>query len=92
MGALSFTGPKVSKTADQKIIEEAIKRFKACEEAESRLREQALSDLKFSLGEQWPDEIRRARENDVNGARPCLTVDKLGQYDGANFLLEQQTV
>lgn len=73
-------GPKVSKTADQKIIEEAIKRFKACEEAESRLREQALSDLKFSLGEQWPDEIRRARENDVNGARPCLTVDKLGQY------------
>ena len=73
-------GPKVSKTADQKIIEEAIKRFKACEEAESRLREQALSDLKFSLGDQWPDEIRRARENDVNGARPCLTVDKLGQY------------
>jgi len=80
VGALSFTGPKVSKTADQKIIEEAIKRFKACEEAESRLREQALSDLKFSLGDQWPDEIRRARENDVNGARPCLTVDKLGQY------------
>lgn len=77
---MSFTGPKVSKTADQKIIEEAIKRFKACEEAESRLREQALSDLKFSLGDQWPDEIRRARENDVNGARPCLTVDKLGQY------------
>lgn len=73
-------GPKVSKTADQKIIEEAIKRFKACEEAESRTRKQALEDLKFSLGDQWPDEIRRARENDPNGARPCLTVDKLGQY------------
>lgn len=73
-------GRKVASTADKKIIEEAIKRFNACEEAESRLREQALSDLKFSLGDQWPDEIRRARENDVNGARPCLTVDKLGQY------------
>lgn len=70
----------MANTADQKIIEEAKKRFAACEEAESKSREQALSDLKFSLGDQWPDEIRRARENDPNGARPCLTVDKLGQY------------
>ena len=73
-------GRKVANTADQKIIEEAIKRFKACEEAESKMRKQALDDLKFSLGDQWPEEIRRTRENDPNGARPCLTVDKLGQY------------
>lgn len=69
-----------SKSADEKIIEEALKRFHYCEEAESENRQRALDDLKFSLGEQWPEEVKRARENDVNGARPCLTVDKLGQY------------
>lgn len=68
------------KTGDEKIIEEALKRFKYCEEAEQQSRERALKDLKFSLGEQWPDAVRRARENDPNGARPCLTINKLGQY------------
>lgn len=68
------------KTGDEKIIEEAMKRFKYCEEAEQQNRARALDDLKFSLGEQWPDAVRRARENDPNGARPCLTVNKLGQY------------
>ena len=68
------------KTGDEKIIEEALKRFKYCEEAEQQNRARALDDLKFSLGEQWPDAVRRARENDPNGARPCLTVNKLGQY------------
>lgn len=73
-------GEAAKKTGDQKIIDEALKRFKDCEEAESKMRDQALSDLKFSLGDQWPDDVRRARENDPKGARPCLTVDKLGQY------------
>lgn len=68
------------KTGDEKIIEEALKRFRYCEEADQKNRQRALDDLKFSLGEQWPDAVRRARENDPNGARPCLTVNKLGQY------------
>lgn len=68
------------KTGDEKIIEEALKRFRYCEEADAKNRERALDDLKFSLGEQWPDEVRRARETDPNGSRPCLTVNKLGQY------------
>jgi len=63
-----------------KIIATALERFKRCEDAESEIRNQALEELKFSLGEQWPEEIRRARETDPNGARPCLTVDKLDQY------------
>jgi len=73
-------GESAKKTGDEKIIEEALKRFRYCEEAESENRKRALEDLKFSLGEQWPEDVRRARENDVNGSRPCLTVDKLGQY------------
>ena len=68
------------KSSDEKIIEEALKRFRYCEEAEQKNRNRALDDLRFSLGEQWPDDVRRARETDPNGARPCLTVNKLGQY------------
>lgn len=70
----------MSKEADKKIIEEALSRFKHCEEMESHNREQALEDLKFSLGDQWDDKVRRFREADPNGVRPCLTVDKIGQY------------
>lgn len=70
---------KANKT-DDKIIQEAVERFKHCEEMEQENREQALEDLKFSLGDQWDDKIRRWRESDPNGARPCLTVDKVGQY------------
>ena len=68
------------RNADKKIIEEAIKRFNHCEEMEQKNREQALEDLKFSLGDQWDEKVRRWRETDPNGARPCLTVDKIGQY------------
>ena len=62
------------KSSDEKIIEEALKRFRYCEEAEQKNRNRALDDLRFSLGEQWPDDVRRARETDPNGARPCLTA------------------
>lgn len=70
----------VSKKGDDKVIATALERFKRCEDAESTARNQAMDELKFSLGEQWPEEIRRDRESDPNGARPCLTVDKLDQY------------
>jgi hypothetical protein len=66
--------------ADAKILATALERFKRCEEAESENRSRAREDLSFSLGEQWDDAVRRARQNDPNGARPCLTVDKLDQY------------
>ena len=62
------------------IIATALERFKRCEEAESENRSRSLEDLGFSLGAQWDEAVRRARETDPNGARPCLTVDKLDQY------------
>jgi len=42
--------------------------------------QRAADDLKFSLGEQWPEELRSKRENNINGAQPCLVLDKIGQY------------
>lgn len=40
-------------------------------------RKQALDDLRFRAGAQWPENLRKQREADK---RPCLVVDKLNQY------------
>lgn len=39
-----------------------------------------IEDLRFAALEQWPDALKRMRERDPNGARPCLVLDKIGQY------------
>ena len=65
---------------DKDILEEAKTRFKQCVDDEEEERKKQLDDLIFADLEQWPEEIRAAREGDINGARPCLTVDKIGQY------------
>lgn len=70
-------------TGDDKIIAEAQRRFKSCEEWESRARKLFLEDLKFSQadsdnGYQWPNDIRRNRDVDE---RPCLTINKTRQHN-----------
>lgn len=49
-------------------------------EADDDNRKEMLDDLKFCTLDQWPAELRASRENDPNGARPCLTVDLTNQY------------
>lgn len=49
-------------------------------DAESDERKKMLDDMKFCTLDQWDSRIRAARESDPNGARPCLTVDKINQY------------
>jgi hypothetical protein len=65
---------------DDKIIQEALERFELCQQMWSENYNQAASDLRFSIGDQWDASLRRTRENDAGGARPCLTLDKLNQY------------
>lgn len=70
-------------TGDDKIIAEAKRRFKQCEEWESRARKLFLEDIKFANadsdnGYQWPNEIRRNRDIDE---RPCLTINKTRQHN-----------
>jgi hypothetical protein len=73
----------VTKTdKDQKIIDEATKRFKLCQEWESRQRAVADDDVKFVNGDpdnnyQWPNDLRKARELDQ---QPCLTINKARQH------------
>lgn len=40
-------------------------------------RKDRVDDLEFFMGKQWPDELKALREGDPNGARPCLTINKI---------------
>lgn len=62
--------------SDEDILATAKKRFQLAVEAESEIRREALDDLKFMVGEQWPDQIKQSRNLDN---RPCLTINRLGQ-------------
>jgi hypothetical protein len=76
----SSATPKES-TPSEKILEQTRKDLKRCIDCEAEQRGLMLDDLKFATLDQWPGDIRKERENDVeNGPRPCLTVDKYSQY------------
>jgi len=52
-------------------------------DASTDQRRQIEEDLRFSdvaTPEQWDDVLKRARESDPGGARPCLVFDQTGQY------------
>ena len=70
----------MDQTAEEKFLKTARERFKYCVEREQNNRASALEAIKFRNLEQWPDNIKNAREKDVTGARPCLTIDKVNQY------------
>jgi len=61
-------------------LEQARERLKKCVEEESTERTKMEDDLAFCTLDQWDANIRRERENDPNGPRPCLTIDKINQY------------
>jgi hypothetical protein len=63
------------------LLSRAKKYFERVEAYESDQRRLEKEDIEFvGLLKQWPDDIRNFRENDPQGARPCLTVDKTNQY------------
>jgi hypothetical protein len=62
---------------ERDLIQEAMKRFKLASEAEMKIREEALDDLKFRSGDQWPSQFKQEREDD---GRPCLVINTIPQY------------
>jgi hypothetical protein len=57
--------------------------FSEALDASTDQRRQIDEDLRFSdvaNPEQWDDVLKRARESDPGGARPCLVFDQTGQY------------
>lgn len=64
--------------SDDDILEEARGAFQLAADAEAENRRDALDDLRFArLGQQWPDKVRREREQE---GRPCLTINRLPTF------------
>jgi len=59
------------------IIDEAKAFLKYCNEADTMNRQEALEDLKFVNGDQWPVELQNSRNLE---SRPILTINKLDTY------------
>src|ERR1043166_9707588 len=59
-------------STDNEILVEAKKRLNLAADAESSNRTEALTDLRFGNGDQWPVDIQRDRDTD---GRPCLTIN-----------------
>jgi hypothetical protein len=61
-----------------KIVTEALERFKYSQDGSAQIREWALEDIKFGrLGEQWPEDVRKLRQQE---GRPCLTVNRIPSF------------
>lgn len=68
---------EASETNDEELLEQIKKNFEADEEAWRDVRKDALDDWKFRAGDQWPEAIKRDRDQDD---RPCLVINKMPQY------------
>ena len=58
-------------------IEEAKQFLKFCNDADTMNRQEALEDLKFVGGDQWPVELQNSRNLE---SRPVITINKLDGY------------
>jgi hypothetical protein len=56
---------------------EVLKRFDDHWQADRANREDAIDDLRFCAGDQWPDTVRQQRERD---GRPVITINRMGQF------------
>jgi hypothetical protein len=71
---------------DADTLREALERFRLVETSEADQRKRELEDLKVASGDQWPEDVKRARLGQGTGgtlppvpARPCETFNKLLQ-------------
>lgn len=83
--AEDIKGDEADKTEVSDVLSVAKKRFKYCVDSSSASRISQRDDLKFLAGSpdngwQWPESVKLNREKDKNGARPCLTINKLPQH------------
>lgn len=59
------------------IVRIGVKRLSDAYDADLDNRDRAHNDLRFVVGDQWPEDVRRAREAD---GKPCITINGLPQY------------
>lgn len=56
---------------------EVLKRFDDHWRADQNNRDDAVDDLRFRAGDQWPEQIRQLRQNQ---GRPVITINRMGQF------------
>ena len=64
-------------------FQEAQELYEDAMNATREQRQQIEEDLRFSdpsNPQQWEEAVKRSREQDPGGARPCLVMDHVGQY------------
>jgi hypothetical protein len=59
------------------LLKQAKEEFQECQDHEADNRAAALDDLRFSRGDQWPEDIIRQRTLE---RRPCLTINKMRAF------------
>lgn len=62
------------------VIADAVRRLKIAQDSSEDNRKRAKEAIRFRDLEQWPEDIKKSRETDPDGPRPCLTLDKINQY------------
>ena len=58
-------------------IDDAKKFLNLCNDVDSNNRAEALDDVRFCAGDQWPVDVQNSR---VLESRPCLTINKIDAY------------
>jgi len=76
-GGETRLGLEKDKNSDNEILERAKKRFDRCIQTSSDNRRNALEDLKFKSGDQWPSDVIATRQADK---RPCLTINQIKTF------------
>ena len=66
-----------TKTDEGDILTEALRRFDVAWTTDQDNRNEALEDLKFAAGEQWPSQILSERRSE---GRPALTINRMPQF------------
>ena len=75
-----MTEEEGKEASDESLLRASREGLDAAISREGTQRADMLDDLRFCALQQWDASIRNDRENDPNGARPCLTIDKINQY------------
>ena len=70
----SNESPAKADSDDELLLGLARTRFQLAADSESENRDERLEDRKFLVGEQWPEDIKQARDQEK---RPCLVVNRL---------------
>jgi len=69
--------PEKETDPKDEILRIARERFALAEDAERDIRKEALDDLEFRAGKQWPEAVIKERQQH---GRPCLTINRVPQF------------